>query len=171
MTSDLQHQSNPSIPDEHDSDEEQFMYPDDGIVIDEGEEERDVPMDDADDDGHDPEQDEVIFEDNSIQQFLKHGQSVFSVSVHPTLPIAASGGEDEMGYLWNIQDGELIAPLSGHTDSISRIAFSFDGTLIASGGMDGKARVWRLIASNPSGKDWDFLTEVTGPDEILVRHQ
>jgi len=166
MTSDPEH---PSITDENDIDEEEFIDPNDGVAIDDGE--GDIPMDDADDDpdSHPEhgEQDEVIFEDNSIQQFPNHRQSVFSVSVHPTLPIAASGGEDEMGYLWNIQDGELITRLSGHSDSVSKTVFSFDGTLVASGGMDGKVRVWRLLASDPSGKLWDFLTEITGPDEIL----
>ena len=175
MTSEPGHQVNPSITDGIDSDE-QFIDPNDVLAIDDEEGEGDAPMEDADDDGHDPdshhpeheEQDEIIFEDNSIQQFPNHKQSVFSVSVHPTLPIAASGGEDEMGYLWNIQDGELIARLSGHTDSVSRTAFSSDGALIATGGMDGKVRVWRLLASNPSGKHWDFLTEIVGPDEVLV---
>ena len=114
-------------------------------------------------------EDEIVFEDNSIQQFPTHRKSVFAVAVHPTLPIAASGGEDDMGYLWNITDGEQIARLSGHTDSVSSTAFSADGTMIVTGGMDGKVRVWRKIASDPTGKQWEFLTEVVGPDEVMVR--
>ncbi|KAF8340497.1 ribosome biogenesis protein Sqt1 [Cantharellus anzutake] len=163
------------MEDESSSDEEHFIDPSDILAVDEGEGDGDVPMDDADDDEHDPGspslqqsiQDNVIFEDNSIQQFPNHQKSVFSISVHPTLPIAASGGQDDLGYLWNFQNGELIARLSGHTDSVSKTAFSFDGTLVATGGMDGKVRLWRLLSGDPSPKHWEFLTEINGPDEVL----
>jgi ribosome assembly protein SQT1 len=145
-----------------DDDEDAYMDDPDG----EGEDGGDGAADDQQ--GPQEGEDEIVFEDNSIQQFPTHRKSVFAVSVHPTLPIAASGGEDELGYLWNITDGEQIARLSGHTDSVSSTAFSADGTMIVTGGMDGKVRVWRKLAGDPTGKQWEFLTEVIGPDEVMV---
>lgn len=150
--------------------EEEFL--DSGDVFAEIPDDGDHPMDEDDEQDLDveiPAEDDIVWEDNSIQQFATHTGSVFAVSVHPTLPIAASGGEDDLGYLWNLTTGEEITKLTGHTDSVTSTAFSADGDLIATGGMDGKVRVWRRVAKDESAKTWEFLTEVSGPDEVMVR--
>lgn len=108
---------------------------------------------------------EIVYEDNSIQHFPNHGKSVFAVATHPTASIAASGGEDDLGYIWDFTTGEEIVKLTGHTDSVTSIGFSADGELIATGGMDGKVRVWRRRGKEDY-KTWEFLTELQGPDEV-----
>ena len=168
----LEHE-NPSY--EQDEEADQFIRDDEILteVLDDG----DQPMDDeeVDDTGelaaqipHDLETGDGVWEDNSVQHFPNHRVSVFAVSMHPSEALAASGGEDDLGYIWDITDGEVIAKLTGHTDSVASISFSSDGEMVATGGMDGKVRIWRRVGKE-NWKTWEFLTELQGPDEVTVR--
>jgi len=135
---------------EEDLEDEQFITEDD--VLAEVPDDGDRPMDEDD------EEDETgdtlgdlagaasgSGEDNSVQAFPNHNSSVFAVAGHPTEPLAASGGEDDLGYVWDITDGEVIVKLTGHTDSVTSVAWSADGEMI----------------------DWEFLTQLEGPDEVM----
>jgi ribosome assembly protein SQT1 len=152
---------------EEGQDKEEYIEQDDIYAeIDEGDE----PMDDEDDEagGVEEDQGEVVWEDNSIQLFSGHEGPVYTVSAHPIAPLAVSGGGDDAGYIWNVTDGEIVVKLTGHTDSVSVAAFSSDGEMVSTGGMDGKVRVWRRVGKE-NYKTWEFLTELQGPDEVIVR--
>jgi ribosome assembly protein SQT1 len=162
-------------PSVHENDEEQFIDENDvaEIIIDEG---GDYEMDGDDQDGEEGEQldgeeggveeDEPVVEDTSILHFGAHSKSVFALAAHPTQPLAVSGSEDDMAYLWDLTTGDKIQALGGHSDSVNCVAFSSDGTLVATGGMDGKTRVWKRTGEG--WKNWEFLIEVLGPDELVV---
>jgi WD40 repeat protein len=155
---------------EEGQDKEDYIEQDDIYAeIDQGDE----PMDDGDDEHDDAGwvdegQGEVIWEDNSIQHFSGHEGPVYTVSAHPTAPLAVSGGGDDAGYIWNVTNGEIVVKLTGHSDSVSVAAFSSDGEMVSTGGMDGKVRVWRRVGKE-NYETWEFLTELQGPDEVIVR--
>ncbi len=48
-------------------------------------------------------------------------------------------------------DGRLVAELRGHTNKVTSLSFSADGSLLASSSKDGTARLWRLPAGEPLG--------------------
>lgn len=168
--------NHPNNDDDDHVDDDHEQYIDSTDVLAEVPDDGDLPMDDDDEEGEflvdesgeaGEDMDDVVMEDNSIRHFPNHKGSVFSVSAHPSQPIAASGGEDDLGYIWDVQTGEAIQALTGHTDSVTSTEFSGDGELLATGGMDGKVRVWKR-QNREDWKTWEFMIELQGPDEVMV---
>ncbi|KAF7336632.1 Ribosome biogenesis protein Sqt1 [Mycena venus] len=160
---------------EEDFEEEQFITEDD--VLAEVQDEGDVPMDEDDEDEAGDTLGELAGagsssgsgDDNSLQSFQNHGSSVFCVAGHPTEPLAASGGEDDLGYVWDITDGEVIVKLTGHTDSVTSIAWKGPdevmflrwhpkGTVLLAGSNDSTLWLWQL----PSGNTMQVFAGHTG---------
>ncbi|OCF78470.1 ribosome assembly protein SQT1 [Kwoniella mangroviensis CBS 8886] len=131
-------------------------------------------------------------EDNSWGANALHAsqQSIFTVALHPSFPnppLAVSGGEDDAGFLYcpipsssgsSSFNADNFPPtkLTGHSDSVVSTGWSFDGEMVATGGMDGKVRVWRRVkgkgnqenqqATMEEWKNWEFLTSLETGSEI-----
>ncbi|OAV88485.1 hypothetical protein PTTG_00883 [Puccinia triticina 1-1 BBBD Race 1] len=130
--------------------------------------EGEVPMEDGDTDeemAEANEQSEPPF-DSSITRFTKHQEPVFCLATHPRNPqICASGGADDLGYIWNTSTGEEILKLEGHQDSLSSIEFSNDGEYLATGGVDATIKIWKNL--DPQGfSEWEFLLDLEAPEEV-----
>ncbi|KAJ4477183.1 ribosome biogenesis protein Sqt1 [Lentinula aciculospora] len=157
-------------PEHEEQIEEQFITEDDVLAV--VPDDDDQPMDEDEENEANDTIGELApgpsgsVEDNSVQYFSNHQSSVFAVAAHPTQPLAVSGGEDDLGYIWDITDGEVIVKLTGHSDSVVCVGWSFDGQIVSTGGMDGKIRLWRRVGQDHY-RTWEFLTELQGPDEVM----
>jgi WD40 repeat protein len=47
-----------------------------------------------------------------------------------------SGSDDKTVRIWNVTTGEVEAELKGHTDLVTSVSFSQDGSQVVSGSMD-----------------------------------
>ncbi|KAK9474571.1 WD40-repeat-containing domain protein [Dipodascopsis tothii] len=131
------------------------------------EEGEDAPMSDMSEDEQDGDQDvEIDMSNNSFAYFDQHTDSVFRVGLHPKLPLAISGGGDDVAYLWttNSSPPRMLTKLTGHTDSVVAGGFSPDGEWIVTGGMDGRVRVWR---SRSRGQMWEFWSVLEEVQEVV----
>ncbi|SCU85015.1 LAFA_0D13388g1_1 [Lachancea sp. 'fantastica'] len=92
---------------------------DEELLIDDGDNDGDIPVEDDDDEydndqvdgeldngangadgGEGEETLEIDMSNNSMAYFDKHTDSVFTVFTHPTLPLVCSGGGDNTAFLW-----------------------------------------------------------------------
>ena len=61
----------------------------------------------------------------------------------------ASGSSDQMIRLWNVNTGQLLRVLEGHTSAVGFIAISHNGQLLASNSNDGKIQLWDFSTGKP----------------------
>lgn len=87
--------------------------------------------------------------------------SVYAVAINPeNHDQVTSGGGDDRAFIWSIKTGEPLFELKGHTDSVSQVAYNFDGKLVATAGLDGVAKIW-------NSADGTLVRNLEGPGEGL----
>ncbi|WOL12705.1 angio-associated migratory cell protein isoform X1 [Canna indica] len=122
------------------SDDEGEVFLDEQDIIGE------IPIDEEDLPDQDEEMDsegDIEEADDSAYTFKGHSDEIYTVACSPTNPsLVATGGKDDRGFLWKIGSADAGLELQGHQDTVSTVAFSFDGQLLATGSFDGLIHVW-----------------------------
>jgi WD40 repeat protein/serine/threonine protein kinase len=125
-------------------------------------------------------------------RIFNSGAQVRAVALSPDEPVAATAGCDVVPSsvlanslaistaptnqmkitLWDIQSGNSIRTLPGHYGLVNSLAFSPDGKLLASGGMDRSLQIWRVADGERVLNFSDTHDEVScvafSPDSKLV---
>ncbi|XP_009104890.2 angio-associated migratory cell protein isoform X2 [Brassica rapa] len=118
-----------------------------------------------DEDDNDNDNEDEVFDENddSVHTFTGHKGELYALACSPLDPtLVATGGGDDKAFLWKIGNGDWAAELPAHKDSVSSLAFSYDGQLLASGGLDGVVQIFdassgalKCVLDGPgSGIEW-----------------
>jgi WD40 repeat protein len=89
-----------------------------------------------------------------------------SLALSPDGSYLALGGVGGKIHLHDAGDGQLLAVLVGHTGGVRNIAFSSDGSRLATAGRDSLVKVWDVVASLSSGDGQELLT-LKGHEEAV----
>jgi len=72
------------------------------------------------------------------------GETIMStLDVSPDGSLLAGGRNTEV-VIWDLSNQQEIAVLDSHTDRVTSVSFSPDGTMLASTAVDGTSRIWRV---------------------------
>merc|ERR1712088_358040 len=83
---------------------------------------------------------------NTVRRFVGHTEWVSCVrfSPLPQTPVIVSAGWDKLVKVWNLTNCKLKRDYRGHTGYLNTVNVSPDGSLCASGGRDGQAKLWDI---------------------------
>ncbi len=78
-----------------------------------------------------------------LRQLTRFSETMYSLAVHPTLPLVAAAGADRIVHLLDSNTGQEIRQLTGHKDYVHSVAFSPGGERLASYGYAGTLKLWK----------------------------
>jgi RNA polymerase sigma factor (sigma-70 family) len=91
--------------------------------------------------------------------FAPDGRTLASAGTNPPQELDPKDGDWRVITLWDVASSKVRTVLAGHTDGISSLAFSADGTTIVSGSYDQTVRLWQAA----TGK---HLASLKAPEAI-----
>jgi len=96
--------------------------------------------------------------DNSTFVFKEHTKSVFCIDIQPKVekPLVASGGEDDICYIWDLETGQVKQKLDNFKDSVTHVKFNHDGLYLAVADMAGNIIVLKVLPNLVQEPVWSF---------------
>jgi WD40 repeat protein len=79
----------------------------------------------------------------------EHEKYVYAVAVAPERKLVASAGEDCVVQVTDLETGETWSNGEAHREAVYSLAFSADGTYLASGGWDRSVVIWNVANRSP----------------------
>ena len=96
-----------------------------------------------------------------------------SIAFSPDGKTLATGSMDRTAKLWSVEIGQEFASLKGHRGPVSGLAFSHDGTILASSSEDNTIRPHSSLGYRPPAPEtiyaWSDLARRSLPKEILLK--
>ena len=81
-------------------------------------------------------------QDSSVQKYVLPGLPL-TVAASPCGTYIAVGIDNTVRF-WHLPSGQLVKSVSGHYQKVSSLVWSFDGSLVISGGHDNNVNVWEV---------------------------
>ncbi len=111
-----------------------------------------------------------------LRIFTGHDSHIFDVAClsrpDQAALIASGGSTDQTIRLWNAQTGDCLSTLTGHQAAIQTLAFSPDGSLLASGSADQTIRLWDVnsgsLVKTLTGHSKELRSVAFSPDGSLL---
>jgi WD40 repeat protein len=91
-----------------------------------------------------------------VQKFNENDVPASSIAVSPDGSVIVSGHFNGDIKLWDIDNGDLLHTLKGHTAEVTSLSISPGGNFLATGAIDGISRVWN-IDSILTGPNLEFV--------------
>ncbi|XP_026845344.1 angio-associated migratory cell protein [Drosophila persimilis] len=82
--------------------------------------------------------------DEAVLTFRNHTAPVFACSLHPHYNWAVTGSEDDLAFVWDTSNSEVLYKITEHKDTITEAHFSHDGAYLVTGDLAGEINVFKV---------------------------
>ncbi|KAJ3128479.1 pre-rRNA processing protein [Nowakowskiella sp. JEL0407] len=82
--------------------------------------------------------------EKALKRQLGHTDHIFSMDVSSDSKYLATGGKDNLIYIWNVLDNKRIGSFKQHRDAISGLAFRKGSNQLYSGSYDRTVKLWNV---------------------------